>query len=550
MRLRTRLALAFAVLSVVPLTLVVPVALRDLRRTLSTELDTHVQVATNAAGTVMDRTRADVRRAVEELAESVALEEVAKEIHQGGGSRTATAGERLMKSRGLTVLSLFDKKGITLSSGHLPARLGDPDDALFAVTRRTDKATTSVLVEVRDEKGLRKVPALVTAREMDYGDVKVWVVGGVLLDAQLASHLANLTGARVEIRQKDEVIAAVGTAEPPVVDRAEELEPSASIHFQYSRASLIQAESGVLRAFGTLVAIGLALSVLLGIFIARRITRPVEALTTAARKIGAGALDFQVEEKATGEVGELVGAFNRMTSELKRTTQQLVATERVAAWQEVAKRLAHEIKNPLTPIKMSLETLLAAQRSNNPRFASLFQESAGAVLEEVERLRRIVDEFSQFARLPKPQLRRMDITELTSQVLTIYASPPEGITLAHELTPNLTADADRDQLTQVLVNLIKNAEEAMTSGGRVTVRTRVDDEEGDTVIEVQDQGPGIKAEDRARIFEPYFTTKTGGTGLGLAIAARVIQEHGGRLELTSEPGQGALFRVRLPAIKK
>ncbi|MFL5321622.1 MAG: histidine kinase, partial [Myxococcaceae bacterium] len=208
MRLRTRLALAFAVLSIVPLSLVVPVALRDLRRTLSTELDTHVQVASNAAETVLDRTRADVRRSVEELSESVALEDVAKEIHQGGGSRTATAGERLMKSRGLTVLSLFDKKGITLSSGHLPARLGDPDEALFAVTRRTDRETVPVLVEIRDEKGLRKVPALVTARDMDYGEVKIWVVGGVLLDASLASHLSSLTGARVEIDNPDSTLVA------------------------------------------------------------------------------------------------------------------------------------------------------------------------------------------------------------------------------------------------------------------------------------------------------------------------------------------------------
>ena len=164
------------------------------------------------------------------------------------------------------------------------------------------------------------------------------------------------------------------------------------------------------------------------------------------------------------------------------------------------------------------------------------------MLEEVERLRRIVDEFSRFARLPKPQLQRMDITELTSQVLALYASPPAGITLSSELTPGLLADADRDQLTQVLVNLIKNAEEAMPNGGRVTVRTRV--HQGDVAIEVEDTGPGIKPEDRARIFEPYFTTKEGGTGLGLAIASRVIQEHGGKLEVTGD--HGALFRVRLP----
>ncbi len=547
MRLRTRLSLAFALLAVLPLLVVVPLAIRDLRGTLDGELHARTKAATAAARAALDRTANDARRAIEELTGSVALEDVAREVHAGGSPQLAAAAERLMRSRGLTVLSLFDGRGVTLSSGHLPARIGDPDEALFAVTRASTKEPIAVLVELRDERGLRRVPALVTARPMDYGSLRIWVVGGRLLDQALADHLAELSGARVRLVAGKDTVAEAGRAQPPVVKERLELPPVAHVELEHSRAALIEAEGGLVRAFGTLVAVGLALALLLGLVIARRVTRPVEALTAAARDVAQGRLDMKVEERATGELGELVTTFNRMTRELRTTTEQLVASERVAAWQEVARRLAHEIKNPLTPIQMSLETLRAAKRTNNPRFGALFDESAGAVLEEVERLRRIVDEFSRFARLPRPELRAVELSDLAQNVLALHQSPPPGITVEGDLEPELWTQADRDQLTQVLVNLVKNAEEALSAkpgGGRITVRTRRRD--GECLIEVEDTGPGIRPEDRARLFEPYFTTKSGGTGLGLAIAARICQEHGGRLEVGGTWGEGSVFTMALP----
>jgi two-component system nitrogen regulation sensor histidine kinase NtrY len=546
MRLRTRLSLAFAVLAVLPLLVVVPLAVRDLRGTLDGELQARTSASTAAARAALDRTSQDARRAVEELVGSVALEDVAREVHAGGSPQLAAAAGRLMRSRGLTVLSLFDAQGVTLSSGHLPARIGDPDEPLFAVTRVGSREPLAVLVELRDEQGLRRMPALVTARSMDYGTLRVWAVGGMLLDQRLAQHLAELSGARVRLVAGDAVVAEAGKAELPLSTERLELPPVARLELDHSRAGLIEAERGIVRAFATLVAVGLALALLLGLLIARRVTRPVEALTVAARGVAQGRLDLSVQERASGEVGELVAAFNKMTGELRTTTEQLVASERVAAWQEVARRLAHEIKNPLTPIQMSLETLRAAKRTDHPRFGALFDESAGAVLEEVERLRRIVDEFSRFARLPRPELALVDVGELAGQVLALYQSPPPGITVQAELQPGLWAQADRDQLTQVLVNLLKNAEEALGNrGGRITLRALRRD--GEVVVQVEDTGPGVPVADRSRLFEPYFTTKEGGTGLGLPIAARICQEHGGRLEVGGEPGQGAVFTVALPA---
>jgi two-component system nitrogen regulation sensor histidine kinase NtrY len=546
MRLRTRLALAFAVLGLVPLTVVVPLTVNRLRATLSRELETRMEGATTSAQESLERSSERARRAVEELVESTAMEDLAREARESPTRAIqADTAEGLMRSRGLTVLSLFDRQGTTLSSGHLPARRGDPDPALFAVTQQKSPKPVPVRVSVRGAEGLSEVPALVTARPVDYGDLRLWAVGGVLLDEGVAQHLARLTQAEVSLRSGDEVVARAGSAALPTVERVLPLGEAAAVHLVFSRASALEAEQGVTHAFFLLAGLGLSFAMLLGLLMARRITRPVEALTEGARRVAEGARDVQVTAQASGEVGELVRAFNHMTSELRTTTERLVASERIAAWQEVARRLAHEIKNPLTPIQMSLETLLAAQSANDARFPTLFRDSAAVVLEEVDRLRRIVDEFSRFARLPKPQLAPVDLGELAQSVLALYATPPEGITLLPTLQTGVVARADRDQLTQVLVNLVKNAEEAMTGKGG-TVRVRVKGTQTDAIVEVEDSGPGIPPEHRARIFEPYFTTKEGGTGLGLAIAARILQEHGGKLEVGGEPGEGARFSVVLP----
>ena len=552
MRLRTRLALAFALLALVPLALVVPLTLTRLRATLSRELAARMEGATTSVQESLARSSQGAAAAVAELAGSEALEELLRaEREQAGSGLQAESARVLMESRGLSVLTLLDAEGRTLSSGHLPARRGDLDPALFAATRAARPAQpTPVRVEVRASAGLRALPALVTARAVQTPAGPLWVVGGVLLDEGLAAHLARLSGAQVQVLLAQEPVVSAGSAPGPTAQRVLPLGEVAQLQLRFSRAGALAAEADVLRAFVLLAGTGLALAVLLGVLMARRITRPVEALTRGARRVAEGERDVQVVARASGEVEELVRTFNRMTQELQATTERLVVSERIAAWQEVARRLAHEIKNPLTPIQMSLETLLAAQGANDPRFAALFRESAGVVLEEVDRLRRIVDEFSRFARLPKPQLAPVELGELAQGVLALYASPRAGLRLHARLEPGVHTRADRDQLTQVLVNLIKNAEEAMPAGGDIHVR--VHGTSRDALLEVEDTGPGVAPEDRARIFEPYFTTKAGGSGLGLAIAARILQEHGGRPHLRQVRGEAAQepraagAEVRLP----
>jgi two-component system, NtrC family, nitrogen regulation sensor histidine kinase NtrY len=376
------------------------------------------------------------------------------------------------------------------------------------------------------------------------------VVGGVLLDGAFADELARQVGAKVEIAGPPGWTLTSGAAARPTTESVLDFAPAAKVRLFISRAELLATRDELLRAFGLLAASGAFIALVLGVIISRRITRPVEALTEAARRLGSGELDATVTTRASGEVKTLIDTFNRMMGELKATTDKLVASERVAAWQEVARRLAHEVKNPLTPIRMSLENLMVLSEKDPARTPQALRDAAPMVLEEVDRLRRTVDEFSRFARLPRPELQPLDLSELAGQVLSLYSERPVGgpgsPTLRYQtaLPKGLRVRADKDQLTQVLVNLVKNAEEAMAAtGGTVHVSTAT--EGGKAVLRVADEGPGVLPEARDRLFEPYATTKSDGTGLGLAIAARICQEHQGSLTLDDAP-RGATFAVRLP----
>ncbi len=546
MRLRWTLVVAFVGLAVLQVAVVVPLALRNLSQLLWRQQDARIEQVMGAVDAEAGRLREDVRRSMDELAQSTALEEVARDAAKAPAPANVTrAATQLMTPRGLDVLALLDDEGRTLSSGHLPARLGEPDDPLFAVTQKPARAIIVLPVELPGAEGLVTAPAIVTARSVDYGDRRVWAVGGVLLSRSRAENLQRLTGARVEVWSHGAKYTEAGAASPPTSLRVFSVGEAAELRLSFSRADLLATRTEVLRAFLVLAAFGLLLSIAVGFVISRRVTQPVEALTEAAQKIASGEPGIRVEANAgTPELRALIDTFNRMTDDLKTATDRLVASERVAAWQEVARRLAHEIKNPLTPIRMSLETLLAASQrgSLDAKFHTLFRESAVAVLEEVERLKRIVDEFSQFARLPRPELARFNLSDAVSQVMALYADHGP-IRYVRELAQGVEVVGDRDQLTQILVNLVKNAEEAMAANGG-TVRVRLTAE---VSLVVEDDGPGLEAVVLARAFEPYVTTKAQGTGLGLAIAQRIAHEHNGTLSVANkEAGHGARFVLSLP----
>jgi nitrogen fixation/metabolism regulation signal transduction histidine kinase len=542
MRLRTRLALAFAALAVLPLLLSAPFVARRLRTAFDRELDQRADASRELLAAELERLRARVAEAVSAAARDPGAEELARALEGAGPLPRPDAALVLAEGRGLTVLGLVDGAGRVRSSAHFPARAGDVDPGLAAALAAGPGTVVTAEVQVRAPEGPRAWPALLAARPVE--DVAgAWLVGGVLLDAALAGQLATLTGALVEIRRGEEVLAIAGSASGRAVWRELPLGAGTDLRVTVGGAASAEAERALLAALAAVVGAGLLLAVALGVLLARRITGPLEALTRGAQAVAAGQLETQVETGARGEVGVLVGAFNRMTSELGRTTRALVEAERVAAWEEVARTLAHELKNPLTPLQMSLETLVAAQAAASPRFGELFRESAPAMREEVERLKRTVDDFARFARLPRPVPAPLDLGAWVQQALPLYAGPG-GPELETALAGGLEVSADRDQLAQVLHNLLKNADEAVPDTPWVAVR--VYGEEGWAVLEVEDAGTGVPADQRERIFEPSFSSKPGGSGLGLAIARRIAVDHGGTLEVVSGSRGGALFRLRLP----
>lgn len=289
--------------------------------------------------------------------------------------------------------------------------------------------------------------------------------------------------------------------------------------------------------------------VVLGRWTAKRLSRDLEKLVEAATAAARGDLDYRVAVGGGDEIEQTAKAFNLMMEDLQIAKQRLVIAERIAAWQDIARRLAHEIKNPLTPIQMAMDTLRKSWRKQHPTFAEILEESTTTVLEEAERLRRIVAEFAEFARMPKPVFARMDLNDVVTNVVAMYKSAAPAVDPV--LDPRLPkVDADKNQLSQVLHNLVENARDAVGAreDGRIVVTTQCGATPDRITLTVEDNGPGVPPELKDRVFTPYFTTKTttGGTGLGLAIVHRIVSDHGGRITVSSARGGGAVITVELP----
>jgi nitrogen fixation/metabolism regulation signal transduction histidine kinase len=295
---------------------------------------------------------------------------------------------------------------------------------------------------------------------------------------------------------------------------------------------------------------GIILAILLSSWAAARVTRPVEQLARAAQDVAAGRWDTRVEVHGGDEVAQLAESFNRMTADLVAQKERLVQTERVAAWRELARRLAHELKNPLFPLQLTVENLMRARTQSSEQFDEVFRESSSTLLAEISNLKTIIGRFSEFSRMPHPQLQPVKVNEILRGVVKLFQAQlqaPGRAPIANklELDENLgTIAADPDLLHRALSNLVLNAMDAMPNGGTLTLRTRRDDAKA--MIEVADTGSGLTREECERIFTPYYTSKQFGTGLGLAIVQSVVSDHGGRISVQSEPGRGTTFVIELP----
>jgi two-component system, NtrC family, nitrogen regulation sensor histidine kinase NtrY len=306
----------------------------------------------------------------------------------------------------------------------------------------------------------------------------------------------------------------------------------------------------ILKTAALVALAAICIGLLLSWWVSKRITRPVEELANGARDVASGRWDTQIDVQGSDEVGQLAEAFNHMTRTLASQKEKLVQTERVAAWRELARRLAHELRNPLFPLQITVENLHRARQLGPAQFQEVFNEATATLKAELSNLNSIVGRFSDFSKMPAPHFARVNVNEALRNAVRLFepqftAVGKPAITTEYFLNESLPEiDADPDLLHRAFQNLVLNALDAMPAGGTLTLRTS---DGQDTVrIEVADTGKGLTPEECSRLFTPYYTTKQLGTGLGLAIVQSVVADHHGTISVSSEEGRGATFRIDFP----
>jgi nitrogen fixation/metabolism regulation signal transduction histidine kinase len=306
----------------------------------------------------------------------------------------------------------------------------------------------------------------------------------------------------------------------------------------------------IFRGLGVALVAVLAFATVLGLAVARRATGRVAALRDAARRVGEGDLTVRVAPRGSDELDDLGRAFDRMVAELGEARSRLVYMQKVSAWQEVARRLAHEIKNPLTPIQLAVQELGSKYRGGDREYERLLATAQEILNEEVGVIRRLVDDFSAFSKLPKVEPVPVDLVQVVEDFARAHGEWQEALSV--ERVEAVEAVCDRMLVRRVLANLVENAVQAAEGAGRqpqVRIVVEYDAARSAARLVVDDNGPGVPPESRERIFDPYVTTKEHGTGLGLAIVRKIVLDHGGdvRAEGEASPLGGARFVVTLPA---
>jgi two-component system, NtrC family, nitrogen regulation sensor histidine kinase NtrY len=492
------------------------------------------------------------------------------------------------RSHQLDFLDFVDHSGSIISSAEWPARFGYK---MEWVTQPEDWTTRgSFLLKAETEEG--PALALVSVATVRVGDKNLYVAGGERLGKEFLASLVLPSGMRALLYlnldpkfQPASLIDANGPASDaprfaPLIEREKQQpgEQATEIRWTSDPASAEMFHNlpllgrnkdllGVLLVGSSqhdvvilerrirwlalgVVSVGLVIGLLLSWWAAARVTRPVRQLADGAREVAEGKWNARVEVRGRDEIGRLAGAFNTMTQQLVEQRERLLQAERVAAWREVARRLAHELKNPLFPLQTTVENLQRARDQNPGQFDEVFRESTSILISEIENLKKIVGRFSDFARMPQPELATVHLNELVRSVVKLFEAqfsavgrPP--ITPELHLEDGLPAmQADATLLERALENLVLNAMDAMPSGGVLMLRTTHSDTE--VHLEISDTGAGLTPEECERLFTPYYTTKQHGTGLGLAIVQSVISDHGGRISVESETGVGTSFHIELP----
>jgi signal transduction histidine kinase len=588
MSFRRKLLVLFALavfLSVVTVTWIVSAMVRRAFERANEERTTALVVQFRRE---FDRRGEEVVRRMEAIAGSEAVTRMALVLSRGSPDYGVYLNEakNVADNQQLDFLEFVNSQGTIVSSAQWPAKFGYKENSL----PRTGSLPKDAFLK-QEELPQGDALGLCAVREVNAGDKPLYVLGGRRLDKAFLGSLDLPAGMQVMFYQNlggdfsvqrlidpsnmarlpDELVTLI----KQVQQRGQEM--TALIHWSSdttedetvhasplmgqdnqllgillvgtSRRPYVELQQHIRSAALLAGGAGIVLAILLSGWAAARVTRPVEQLAQAAREVAAGNWNAQVPVTSPDELGELAESFNRMTHELLEQKERLVQSERVAAWRELARRLAHEIKNPLFPLQLTVENLVRARQKSPEEFEDIFRESSSTLLAEIGNLKAIISRFSEFSKMPQPQFQRVQLNELLQNVATLFQAQMQSgdtpIECKLELDKSMGLIAgDAELLHRAFSNLVLNAMDAMPQGGTLTLHTR---QNGDrSAVEISDTGTGLTPEECERLFTPYYTSKAHGTGLGLAIVQSVVSDHGGRISVRSQPGRGTTFVIELP----
>ena len=532
----------------------------------------------------------DVARRVEAIAASEATTRMALAVSRSNSEAGGYLNEAaaVAESHQLDFLEFVQANGTIVSSAQMPAKFGYPENSIANLPQLVNKAAFLKLEELPSGNSL----GLFAVGAVTVGDKPLYVIGGQHVDRKFLGTIELPTGMRAmlfqtaggppppsvittssePLKQAEKLAPLIGEVEiskhqtNQLVHWSEDPTKDETVHaipltgqddsilavllIGSSRRPYVELKQHIQSAALLVGGVGVFLAILLSSWVAARFTRPVEELASAAREVAAGNLKAHVDVSSNDEVGDLGNAFNRMTDDLREQKERLIQTERVAAWRELARRLAHELKNPLFPLQLTVENLVRARQQSPEIFEEIFRESSATMLAEIGNLKKIISRFSEFSKMPQPQLQPIQVNDLVQGVAKLFQAQLESqnsgaITCRLDLkaSPEPVA-GDAELLHRALSNLVLNAMDAMPQGGTLTLRTRDSDER--VYVEVSDTGSGLTREECDRLFTPYYTSKEHGTGLGLAIVQSVVSDHGGTISVQSERGKGTTFLVELP----
>jgi signal transduction histidine kinase len=553
------------------------------------------------------RRGSDVVRKVESVAAGETVQHIALDMNRGAtdASDYVTEARTLAAQHQLDFLELVDNSGTIVSSAQWQAKFGYPEAVIPQATAPEVPVLPAGAFLKREELPNGPTLGLFAIRAVPVGEQTLYVIGGERLDQGFLSTLDIPTGTRVLLYQNldakwnpkslldlngpaagadqtapliakvrdtlqesqsmiqwtsdpadAEVFHAIPLTGPIFRAGDENARNRSSANEQLmgvllvgsSRRPLIELQRQIISTALLVGGIGVLVAVLASLWFAARVTRPVVSLANAARLVAAGDLGAKVDVESGDELGELAAAFNRMTEDLVQQKDRTLQAERVAAWRELARRLAHELKNPLFPLQVTVENLMRAKQKSPEMFEEVFNEGTTTLLAEINNLKIIIGRFSEFSKMPQPQRRPTQVNEVVRSVLRVFHAQLQEknqISVHTELAVTIPEiSVDPDLLHRALQNLVLNAIDAMPQGGELTLRTGA---LGDHVeISVSDTGSGLTQEECGRLFTPYYTTKQQGTGLGLAIVQSVVSDHGGKISVESTQKRGTTFRIELP----